>query len=70
MSVDECRSALCIQLFKLVWTSMCGCSHHGNTQLMPGKAASVSVLVLVESSSRMIPAGIGWKDLQLLLEAG
>ncbi len=29
MSVDECRSALCIQLFKLVWRSMCGCSHHG-----------------------------------------
>jgi hypothetical protein len=32
MSVDECRSlaALCIQLFKLVWASMCGCSHHGD----------------------------------------
>jgi hypothetical protein len=29
MSVDECRTALCIQLFKLVWASICGCSHHG-----------------------------------------
>jgi hypothetical protein len=66
MDVDECPSKLCKHLFKpdecVRLTSVCVCSHHGNTQLMPGKAASVSVLVLVESSSCMIPAGIEWKD--------
>ena len=29
MGVDECRSTLCKQLFKLGWSSMCDCSHHG-----------------------------------------
>ena len=39
------------QLFKLGWASMCGCSHHGDAQQPGGPQASVSVLVLVESSS-------------------
>ena len=33
MVVDECRSALCKQLFKLGWSSMCGCSHHEDAWL-------------------------------------
>ena len=73
MGVNECPSILGKHVFKLGWTSVCCCSHHGNTQLMPGKAVSVSVVVRPRPCCIIVTydsCGDQWTFLQLLLEAG
>ncbi len=55
MGVVECRSTLCIQLFKQ-GPSMRGCSRYGGSRLLGG-TSSTAVLGSFDSSRRTPPGG-------------